>query len=179
MASFSHLRFQKYARELSQAVFDLSQETMGATTDLRTRLGNDKVNIRFGNNRKFVSMGETTVELHMSAGDDEVARALNIEKINGTAETPTELPKVDIAPAVQVASSNITGLQSGAFQAKLVEMRQKIADRQKQALAKIDSAVVTGAAKMDAAAEDVAVKVGKEISAALQEFAQHSNGGPA
>lgn len=99
-----------------------------------------------------------------------------------TANDIARLPTVDIAPAKPIdtaPTSNITGLLSGAFKDKLAEMRLKIADRQKQALAKIDGAVVNGAAKMEAAADDVARKVDQEISAALQEFAIHTNGGPA
>ncbi len=94
----------------------------------------------------------------------------------------TPLPIVDITPAKPVdtgPASNITGLVGGAFQAKLAEMRVKIADRQKVALARIDGAVVSGASRIEAAADDVAQKVDKEISAALQEFSQFSNGGPA
>ena len=90
----------------------------------------------------------------------------------------SEMPVVDIAPATETATSNITGLQSGVFQAKLSELRKRVADAQTQGLAKIDSAVTTGAAKMDAAVADVTNKVDKEISAALQEFAQFSNGAP-
>lgn len=76
-------------------------------------------------------------------------------------------------------SMSITGLQSGAFEAKLAEMRKKIADGQNQALAKIDGAVTEGNAKIDAAAEGVKAKVTKEIEDALQEFALTTNGGPA
>lgn len=73
---------------------------------------------------------------------------------------------------------SVTGLTSGAFQAKLAEMRQKIADRQAQALTKIDSAVASGGAKMDAAVDEVVAKADKEVDAALHEFATFTNGGP-
>lgn len=74
---------------------------------------------------------------------------------------------------------SITGLQSGAFQAKLAEMRQKVADSQNKGLAKIDAAVTAGVAEMDAAAEGAAAKANKEIADALQEFGLTTNGGPA
>lgn len=87
------------------------------------------------------------------------------------------LPALSIVPD-NTPSSNVTGIQSGAFQNALAKMRQTVADRQKQALAKIESAVASGTARMDRAADDVATKVDKEISAALQEFSPLSNGSP-
>lgn len=116
---------------------------------------------------KFVTLNGKTVMVSQMATEQEIATALNLDKIDGAAK-----------PADPVAS-NVCGLQSGAFQDALTQMRQKIAARQKQAVGKILNAVETGAAKMDAAADEIAAKVDKEISAALQEFAQHSNGGPA
>lgn len=74
---------------------------------------------------------------------------------------------------------SVTGIQSGAFQAKLAEMRQKLADKQTEALTKVDNAVSSGAAKMNAAIDDVVSKADKEVDAALHEFAQFTNGGPA
>lgn len=82
-------------------------------------------------------------------------------------------------PKTEQKSMSITGIQAGAFQAKLAEMRQKIADKQTEALTKIDGAVTSGAAKMNAAVDDVITKADKEVDAALHEFAQFTNGGPA
>lgn len=86
---------------------------------------------------------------------------------NKTATVPTdEKPRM----------SNVTGIQAGAFQAKLTEMRQKIANKQTEALTKIDGAVNSGAAKMNAAVDDVITKADREVDAALHEFAQFTNG---
>jgi hypothetical protein len=175
---FCPVRFRSCAQDLSKAVFELSRERMGATSDLRNHLGVDNVHVRFGDGRKFVTMNDQTVELPADASNEDVAKALN----------PTPMPSVDIVPAAPAPVpekiqdsgplSNITGLQSGAFQDALVKMRQKIAAKQMQAVGKIAGAVANAEAKMDAAADEVAAKVDKEISAALQEFAQHTNGGP-
>lgn len=73
---------------------------------------------------------------------------------------------------------SVTGIQSGAFESKLADMRKKLADRMTQGLAKIDMAAETGAAKMDAAVEGIVAKVDKEIEDKLQEFATMTNGGP-
>src|ERR1700748_3430794 len=151
MSPFSLLRFSVYARDLSEAISEMSHERM------QTRV--------IGSN-KFATLDGKTVMVSATATDQEIATALNLDKIDGAAKP------------LDPVSSNISGLQSGAFQDALTQMRQKIADRQKQAVGKILNAVETGAAKMDAAADDVAAKVDKEISAALQEFAQHTNGGP-
>lgn len=74
---------------------------------------------------------------------------------------------------------SITGLQEGAFQSKLADMRKKIADTQRQGLDKIDGVVTAGIAKLDDAANGAAAKAQGEIDTALQEFATVSNGGPA
>jgi len=147
---FSPLRFSNYARDLEEAVYQMLEER-------QTRI--------IGSN-KFVTLNGKTVMVSATATEQEIAAALNRDKIDGTAK-----------PADPV-TSNITGLQSGAFHDALTQMRQKFADRQKQAVGKIMASVETGAAKMDAAADEVSAKVDKEISAALQEFAQHTNGGP-
>jgi hypothetical protein len=166
--SFSPLRFSIYARDLKQAILGL--RPMGATEQLRQALHRNDVDVRFGAGRQFVTMDGKTVELDAAASTAEVAQALNI----------TPMPSVEIAPKPidDVPASNITGIQSGAFQDALAQMRSRIAGKQKQAVDLIASSVAAGEAKMDAAAKDVATKVDKEIAAALQEFAPLTNGGP-
>ena len=129
-------------------------------------MSRDPMQTRVIGSNKFVTQNGKTVMVSQMATDQEIATALNLDKIDGA-----------VKPA-EPAGSNITGLQSGAFQDALAQMRQKLADRQKQAVGKILNAVETGAAKMDEAADQAAAKVDKEISAALQEFATHTNGGP-
>lgn len=166
---FSPLRFQQYAADLSEAVYELRSEMLD-----REKLKQDfpgGLQTRVIGSDQYVTLGDKTVVVSPMASDQEIATALNLDKIDGVAAVA---PK----PAEPIAS-NITGLQSGAFEDALAQMRQQFADRQKRAVGKILNAVDAGAAKMDAAADQVAAKVDKEISAALQEFAQHTNGGPA
>jgi hypothetical protein len=82
-------------------------------------------------------------------------------------------------PFNEPKSMSVTGIQSGAFEAKLAEMRKKLADRMTQGLHKMDVAAESGAAKMDAAVDGVVAKVDKEIEDKLHEFASLTNGGPA
>jgi hypothetical protein len=77
------------------------------------------------------------------------------------------------------STMSVTGIQSGAFEAKLADMRKKLSDRLTQGLSKIDGAAEAGAAKMDAAVDGIVAKVDKEIEDKLQEFATLTNGGPA
>jgi len=79
----------------------------------------------------------------------------------------------------RAAMSNLTGIQSGAFEAKLEAMRKKLSDRLSQGLTKIDGAAEAGAQRMEAAVDNVIAKVDKEIEDKLQEFATLTNGGPA
>jgi hypothetical protein len=137
---------------------------MGAA-DLRERLrdlpGGANLTLQPG----VVIINNQTIPLGTASTDDEIAELIqrSISKIH------------EITGNIM----SITGLQSGAFQAKLAEMRQKIANSQAQGLAKIDAAVTAGAAELDAAAENAAKKAQNEIADALQEFSLTTNGGPA
>lgn len=98
--------------------------------------------------------------------------------------TVTPLPPVTLSPATpppttETSIMSITGIQSGAFEAKLEAMRKKLSDRLNHGLTKIDGAAEAGAAKMDAAVDNIVAKVDAEIDDKLQEFAQMTNGGPA
>jgi hypothetical protein len=94
----------------------------------------------------------------------------------------TPLPTVTLQPAEPPPTEtfmSITGIQSGAFEAKLADMRKKLTDRLNQGLTKIDGAAEAGAVKMEAAVDNVIAKVDAEIEDKLQEFATLTNGGPA
>lgn len=102
-----------------------------------------------------------------------------------TTRPATPLPPVTLQaapppiPTTETSIMSITGIQSGAFEAKLEAMRKKLSDRLNQGLTKIDGAAEAGAAKMDAAVDNIVAKVDAEIEDKLQEFATLSNGGPA
>lgn len=128
--------------------------------------------------------------IRVAAGNAGIRNRVQI-LANHLVSPPEALAKVDQAvaaigdptPQIEVHKEitgrkpmSVTGIQSGAFQAKLAEMRQKIADKQNQALSKIDTAVTSGGAKMDAAVDDVIAKADKEVDAAVHEFAQFTNG---
>lgn len=89
-----------------------------------------------------------------------------------------EINRVRNVEPKETKGMSITGLQSGAFQAKLAELRKRVAGAQDQALTKIDGAVVSGEAKINEAASGVVAKVDREVADALQEFATFTNGGP-
>ena len=95
----------------------------------------------------------------------------------------TPLPPLTMQQPVNEPSQetfmSITGIQSGVFEAKLADMRKKLADRINQGLTKIDGAAEAGAVKMEAAVDGVVAKLDAEIEDKLQEFATMTNGGPA
>lgn len=104
------------------------------------------------------------------------------------ADSISTLKLADVVPASILSSPfvqsgkpamSVTGIQSGAFEAKLAAMRQKLSDRLNQGLTKIDGAAEAGAARMDAAVDGIVAQVDKEIADKLQEFATLTNGGPA
>jgi hypothetical protein len=96
--------------------------------------------------------------------------AAAMEQINNATQPP---------PLPETPSMSITGLQQGAIQAKLAEVRQKAQERLNQGLNKIGSAQEQGLAKVDQAVDGVVEKINKEVDDQLQEFAQYTNGGPA
>lgn len=106
------------------------------------------------------------VKAEVPQGPDRKHMAYLEEKLNNPFE-PTETPKM-----------SITGLQSGAFQSKLEEIKKRIADKQTAGLAKIEGSIASGAAKLDQAVDGVTAKMDAEVDAQLAEFAQFTNGGP-
>lgn len=95
----------------------------------------------------------------------------------------TPLPPAEpLAPQItqtETPKMSITGLQAGAFEAKLAQIKKTIADKQSQGLAKIDTTVAAEAAKLEAAVDGVTAKISKEVDDQLAEFAAYTNGGPA
>jgi methionyl-tRNA synthetase len=104
--------------------------------------------------------------------DAHLTESIETFKAAGTLASPFVKPETE-------KSMSITGLQQGAFQAKLAEMKQRIADSQVKALTHIESVVTEGAAQLEEAAKGAAAKAQREIDDALQEFAPSTNGGPA
>lgn len=73
---------------------------------------------------------------------------------------------------------SITGLQSGSFRAMLDEMRKDIAEAQNQGVAEVKAAHSEAAAEIKTTIANVKAKIKSEVSDALQEFAEFTNGGP-
>ena len=73
---------------------------------------------------------------------------------------------------------SVSGYEPGAIRAKLDALKKQGKDRRDQAIAKLDEA---GKKHEDVSAEieRVATQIEKEADAALQEFSEFSNGGPA
>lgn len=174
---FSHLLFRLYASDLSDAVYAMSLDHL--KQELAHIPGIETLTMSQGpNGTEIYTKGNETVTL--PAGN--AARRNRVQFLadqfqrQPMSETivPAVTMQADTAPA-----SNVTGIQSGAFKSKLAEMRQKIADKQTEALSKIDGAVSSGAAKMNAAVDEVISKADREVDAALHEFATFTNGGPA
>jgi hypothetical protein len=113
-----------------------------------------------GNGNQVISIGDRTIEVGPMATNEDIERAL---------ANPW---------AAKRQTMSITGLKSGAFEAKLAEMKRKLSETQNQGLAKIDGAEQAASAKIDAATSGAAAKIDKEVEDALAEFAAFTNGGP-
>lgn len=74
---------------------------------------------------------------------------------------------------------SITGLQSGAFKSLLADMKQEIATAQTQGIADVKAAGDAAAGQIKTTIAGVKAKISSEVSDALQEFAEFTNGGPA
>jgi hypothetical protein len=119
--------------------------------------------LTYHNGNQVLHFGDKEVEVSPMASFAEIEVAISNPFV------PTLNTKV---------SMSVTGLQSGTFQAKLAEMRKRIADSQNAGIAKIDAVVSDGEKKLQEAADGVAKQAQSEVDTALQEFAQTTNGGP-
>lgn len=188
--SFSQLRFDHYARELSLAIYDLSLESrkttefhrltqelrnaMGATSDIRAHLGDDSVKVRFGNNRKFVTMGDVTVELAADATHEEVAAALNVTPIPVNQMKPVEQPSTSIAVA-EPLKRNVTGAAGlGSSVERLIAAIKGEVDAAHSELHAAAGEVRTGISTVKGVAKALKTEA-DDIRSSLGQF---SNGGP-
>ena len=73
---------------------------------------------------------------------------------------------------------SISGYEPGAIRARLEALKKNGKERRDQAIAKLDDAGKKHE-EVSAEIERVATQIEKEADAALQEFAEFSNGGPA
>lgn len=170
MTQLSQNDLDWFAARLSIAVYETNKLGPMSIQDIIEFLkpevpGADGLSMTYAANQNQVfHIGDKSVEVSPMASNEEIKAAFLSPWI------PTANTKVEIM--------SITGIQSGAFQSKLAEMRQKMGDKQASALAKIDNTVTAGMAQLDAAADNAATKAQKEIDDALQEFATFTNGGP-
>lgn len=155
------------AARLSIAVYDTNRDKDNKMSvyDLKQALsdipGIENLTLGYSQNgNQLITLGDKQLEVSPMASNEEIRVALQNPFIK-----------------TENTSMSITGLQSGAFQAKLAEM-QRIVDSQNKGLAKIDAAVAAGEKELDAAADGAAAKAQKEIADALQEFGLTTNGGP-
>lgn len=180
-------------RELTAAVSEIRQARNMGLSDIKDRLkhiaGIDGLTVERGNaGTEIYHLAGQTIEV--PAGNAGIRNRVQLLADGLKSPTPEALAKVDQAVAAiqqsdpktefntEAKRMSITGLQSGAFQAKLAELKQRMAERQNQALAAIDAKVTEGSARLQEAADGAAAKIEKEISDALHEFAESTNGGP-
>lgn len=106
--SFSPARFSIYSKDLSEALLQMSRERM------QTRV--------IGSN-KYVTLDGKTVMVGAEATEQEVAKALNLEKIDGQT-TAVAVPKVTTLTPI---AKNLTG---ASFLAQLIRSQQAAIKKQ-------------------------------------------------
>lgn len=106
-------------------------------------------------------------------------RDLALSREKHVTPLPAAQPIVQPIQTTEKPKMSVTGLQSGAFKAKLAEMKQKMLDAQNQGLAQVDAAQTEAKNEIDTAIAGVASKIKSEVADALQEFSEFTNGGPA
>jgi hypothetical protein len=172
MRQFNPLLFRLYASDIEQAILGLSRERMGVH-ETRQALNMPDLTMSYSGDKEVWTNGKDSVEVPPGASHSEIEQAFKATPMPAVEILPPTTRAVDTAPL-----SNVTGLQFGAFQSALGQIRERIAAKQTQAINKIVGTVTEGEARIEAAGHAMATKIDKEISAALQEFAQHTNGGP-
>jgi hypothetical protein len=133
-----------------------------------------------GGKTEIYELDGKTAEVPAGSSSVEIARAFNApsEPIR-TASKLAPVSPIAQPQATQNNAMSFTGLQSGAIQAKLAELKQRVADSQAKGLAQVDAAATAAVTQVEQAFAGVEAKIQKETADALQEFAQTTNGGPA
>jgi hypothetical protein len=134
--------------------------------DLRAALrgvdGSESLTVSYARNgNQLINIGDKTLEVGPMASNHEIATALQNPFIR------TENTKM-----------SISGYEPGAIRDKLNALKQQGKQRRDAAIAKLEDA----GKKHEYVSEEierVAGQIEKEADAALQEFAEFSNGGPA
>lgn len=112
---FSPLRFSQYAADLSKAVRYLEREMLDREKLKREFPGGLQTRIVGPN--KYVTLGSKTVVVSPMASDQEIATALNLDKIDGVAAKPIEPIKKNLTGASFLA--NLIREQQAAIKKQL------------------------------------------------------------
>lgn len=110
---------EKYEAELGFIV--LQDFSMGATSNLAAYLGRE-VKVRFGQYKKFVTMDNETHEFDQGATNEQIAHALNIQKIDQITKpqvTEHHMSAIDRIKAKALAARNIAPDAIRKFEADL------------------------------------------------------------
>ena len=151
-----------YAARLSIAVYDTNRETPEmAIWELKQAFPGLQTISTAGNGNQVLHFEDRDLEVGPMASNDEIRAALENPFIR------TENTKM-----------SISGYEPGAIRAKLDALKKQGKDRRDAAIAKLDEA----GKKHEAVSEEierVAGQIEKEADAAIAEFAEFTNGGPA
>lgn len=164
---FSPHRFSAYARDLSDAVYELSR--MGSTSNLRARL-NQPVDVRFGYGGKYITLNGKTVWVSAMATDDEIANALNV----------TPLPEVEMTPA-KPPSNLVPSNFAASLRAMMDEARADLAQARTDGLSKVKDAVgklTEAKVAIVQVTNSMAKTIEDEAASVTAELGQISNMGP-
>jgi len=134
---------------------------LGRQTELRYRFNAPDLTVRQLGHFQIINIDGQEITIGSMATDEQIAA--EIAKIRQITEKPM----------------SITGLQSGTFKTLLEDMRKQVAEAQNQGAAKVVAAKDNAVAQVSAAVEGVVAKVDREVSEALQDFSEFTNGGPA
>ena len=155
------------AARLLPAIYDINQQirydrNIKRLTNLLREVDTPEMNIRL---RELAELREGQI-IHPAPAEP---------------NSPSTANSVTSNNKIQINRTNmgITGLQSGAFQGALTQLKQRMVDKQNSAVASITAGITAGEAKIDAAVKGVTDKIDAEVSDALQEFATFTNGAPA
>jgi hypothetical protein len=127
---FSPDRFQRYARDLGRAIYEMSEEyksDMGSLTKLKEALGSDNIRLRYGNGKQFVTMDDKTVELPADASPEDVAKALNVTPVpvvNLVEEPKPDSPVPASEPPAKPAAPIAKNRTGASFFANLIRTQQ-------------------------------------------------------
>lgn len=175
-AGTQNLVISQIQRELdAEVIYQNRKLQMGRLAQLKQKIGNipgiETLAVHFGDGQQHITLNDQSITIGANAPDDEVLKALNLQKIDQIAAEPAKSEK-------PMSGSSVTGLGGGIIEAAVAKAKERLVAKVNEGVAKVESATAAGESKIDGVTSNLAAKIEKEIEDQVGAFVTLTNGGP-